>query len=73
MSFAGVSAKIRTGLANCSTRLPIQTRFSPIYTRFLNTQPVYPGHIPLTRFENAFLAVGSAIMSLADPYRAGMW
>ncbi|THU80726.1 Coq4-domain-containing protein [Dendrothele bispora CBS 962.96] len=34
--------------------------------------PVYPGHIPLTSFENAFLAVGSGLMSLSDPYRGDM-
>ena len=34
-------------------------------------QPAYPGHIPLTPFENSFLAVGSALMSLIDTRRAG--
>src|ERR1700761_3886208 len=33
--------------------------------------PAYPGHIPLNWFENAFLAVGSGLMSLADPRRGG--
>lgn len=42
-----------------------------IQSRFINTTPAYPGHIPLNSFENAFLAVGSAVMSLMDPYRAG--
>jgi hypothetical protein len=40
-------------------------------TRSIKTKPAYPGHIPLNWFENAFLAVGSAFMSLADPRRAG--
>ncbi|THU89667.1 coenzyme Q biosynthesis Coq4 [Dendrothele bispora CBS 962.96] len=40
--------------------------------RLSSTKPAYPGHIPLNAFENAFLAVGSAVMSLADPYRADM-
>ncbi|EIN10073.1 ubiquinone biosynthesis protein COQ4 mitochondrial [Punctularia strigosozonata HHB-11173 SS5] len=35
-------------------------------------EPAYPGHIPLNWAENAFLAVGSAVMSLADPYRGDM-
>ena len=39
--------------------------------RSVHTQPAYEGHIPLTWFENAFLAVGSAIMSLVDPRRGG--
>ncbi|KAJ3743867.1 ubiquinone biosynthesis protein COQ4, mitochondrial [Lentinula raphanica] len=41
-------------------------------TRLINTTPAYPGHIPLNSFENAFLAVGSAVMSLLDPYRADL-
>lgn len=41
------------------------------HTRHIKTEPAYPGHIPLTSFENAFLAAGSALMSLADPRRAG--
>jgi ubiquinone biosynthesis protein COQ4 len=43
----------------------------PCQIRFINTQPAYPGHIPLNCFENAVLAVGSAVMSLADPRRGG--
>jgi ubiquinone biosynthesis protein COQ4 len=43
----------------------------PRHTRSVKTEPAYPGHIPLNWFENAFLAVGSAFMSLADPRRAG--
>ena len=44
-------------------------RFSG-YTRSINT-PAYEGHIPINWFENAFLAVGSAVMSLVDPRRGG--
>ena len=50
---------------------PILHRHSPSNTRSVKTEPAYPGHIPLNGFENAFLAVGSAFMSLADPRRAG--
>jgi ubiquinone biosynthesis protein COQ4 len=39
--------------------------------RAINNQPAYDGHIPLNWFENAFLAVGSAVMSLVDPRRGG--
>ncbi|KAK7006174.1 ubiquinone biosynthesis protein COQ4, mitochondrial [Favolaschia claudopus] len=42
-------------------------------TRAINTkEPAYPGHIPLNWFENGVLAVGSALMSLADPRRHDM-
>lgn len=45
---------------------------SQSHSRALNTPtPAYPGHIPLNWFENAFLAVGSACMALADPRRGG--
>ena len=40
------------------------------YARSINT-PAYEGHIPVNCFENAFLAVGSAVMSLVDPRRGG--
>ena len=50
---------------------PILPRHSPRLTRSVKTEPAYPGHIPLNWFENAFLAFGSAFMSLADPRRAG--
>ena len=52
---------------------PTLHRFSPRHTRSIKSEPAYPGHIPLSSFENAFLAVGSAFMSLADPRRAGKW
>ncbi|KIJ66841.1 hypothetical protein HYDPIDRAFT_108760 [Hydnomerulius pinastri MD-312] len=38
----------------------------------LHRSPAYPGHIPLSTFENAFLAVGSAVMALVDPRRGDM-
>ncbi|KAI0248900.1 coenzyme Q biosynthesis protein Coq4-domain-containing protein [Lactifluus subvellereus] len=47
-------------------------RQSLTQTRSVKTEPAYPGHIPLNWFENAFLAVGSAFISLADPRRADM-
>jgi len=52
---------------------PARPRFSEnvSYTRSINTTPAYEGHIPLNWFENAFLAVGSAVMSLVDPRRGG--
>ena len=44
---------------------------NPGYARSINTPPAYEGHIPVNWFENAFLAVGSAVMSLVDPRRGG--
>ncbi|KAH9928345.1 ubiquinone biosynthesis protein COQ4 mitochondrial [Fomitopsis serialis] len=41
-------------------------------TRPKSTQPAYEGHIPLNTFEAGFLAVGSALMSLANPRRGDM-
>lgn len=34
--------------------------------------PNYSGHVPLTKVERAGLAVGSAVMSLVNPYRADL-
>ncbi|ROW10312.1 hypothetical protein VMCG_02128 [Cytospora schulzeri] len=34
--------------------------------------PNYPGHVPLTRIERAGLAIGSGIISLANPYRGDL-
>ncbi|KAH9990444.1 ubiquinone biosynthesis protein Coq4 [Russula vinacea] len=48
------------------------TRIPRRHTRSVKSKPAYPGHISLNSFENAFLAVGSAFMSLADPRRADM-
>jgi ubiquinone biosynthesis protein COQ4 len=54
-----------------SLRLSSIRRLTATQTRSVKTEPAYQGHIPLNWFENAFLAVGSAVMSLADPRRAG--
>ncbi|KAF8072202.1 ubiquinone biosynthesis protein COQ4, mitochondrial [Lyophyllum atratum] len=59
-----------------SSRLALSLNRRPtaygLSTRFNSTTPAYKGHIPLNWFENAFLAVGSAVMSLADPRRGDM-
>ncbi|KAL6893374.1 coenzyme Q biosynthesis protein Coq4 domain-containing protein [Trichoderma evansii] len=34
--------------------------------------PKYPGHVPLTKIEQAGMAIGSGIMSLFNPYRADL-
>jgi hypothetical protein len=54
-----VLTRTRVGLASLSSTRTIKT-------------PAYEGHIPLNWAENAFLAVGSAVMSLMDPRRGGM-
>lgn len=36
------------------------------------SKAAYPGHVPLSGFEQGFLAVGSAIASLVNPYRHGL-
>lgn len=35
------------------------------------TKPAYPGHWPVGKLENLFLAAGSAVVSLVDVYRHG--
>jgi ubiquinone biosynthesis protein COQ4 len=54
-------------LAACA--LSLNSRHFSVLNR---PPPNYPGHVPLTRIEKAGLAVGSAVMSLMDPYRGGM-
>ena len=41
------------------------------HARAVNTQPAYDGHIPLNWLQTGILTMGSALMSLADPYRHG--
>ncbi|KIL59144.1 hypothetical protein M378DRAFT_85474 [Amanita muscaria Koide BX008] len=61
-------------MQQCAYRLGQRHCGPSIYntTRTAHTTPAYEGHIPLNSFENAFLAVGSAVMSLADPKRGDM-
>jgi len=35
--------------------------------------PSYDGHVPLNLIEKGALAAGSAVLSLLNPYRAGMF
>jgi hypothetical protein len=55
-------------LAACT--LSLNSRHFSVLNR---PPPNYPGHVPLTRIEKAGLAVGSAVMSLMDPYRGGIY
>ncbi|KAF9888405.1 Ubiquinone biosynthesis protein [Aspergillus nanangensis] len=42
------------------------------FSVFNRPQPKYPGHVPLTFVERGALAVGSAVGSLVDPWRADL-
>ena len=53
-------------LATCT--LSLNSRHFSVLNR---PAPNYPGHVPLTGIEKAGLAVGSAVMSLLNPYRHG--
>ena len=55
-------------LVACTTSL--NTRRFSILNR---PPPKYEGHVPLTGIERAGLAVGSAVMSLFDPHRGGIF
>lgn len=54
--------------ASQSTCTPSSRRSFSVLNR---PPPNYPGHVPLTRIEQASLAIGSGIMALVNPYRAG--
>lgn len=72
MSFKLTTAFRRISFQRARTLpTPALTSIPHFTARSLNTEPNYDGHIPLNWFENAFLAVGSAVMSLADPRRGG--
>lgn len=64
-SFAALAALPR------SLSYPTSTKLRLVHTGS-RLKPAYPGHIPLTPFESAFLAVGSALMSLVDTRRGDM-
>ncbi|KAH9033220.1 putative COQ4 protein, responsible for restoring ubiquinone biosynthesis [Lactarius deliciosus] len=75
MSLLAAATRFRTPrhtLRLVGLSAPHLSRDSLRHTRHIKTEPAYPGHIPLNWFENAFLAAGSAFMSLADPRRADM-
>lgn len=48
---------------------PLARRFSVLH----RPPPKYEGHVPLNALERGTLAVGSALMSLMNPRRAGMF
>ncbi|KII89714.1 hypothetical protein PLICRDRAFT_107756 [Plicaturopsis crispa FD-325 SS-3] len=69
-----VSSSLRAGSRRATFRFSRQSAIcnARSQARSVNTQPAYEGHIPLNWFENAFLAAGSAFMSLANPRRGDM-
>lgn len=53
---------------------PLSTAFERRARQFSVLQrpaPNYAGHVPLNAWEQGALAVGSAVLSLANPRRAG--
>ena len=46
--------------------------FARAFSVYDRPQPKYEGHVPLNTLERGALAVGSAIMSLINPQRAGL-
>lgn len=64
--------------ASCFSRrlILVHVRQHRIYHRSFSVlnrpPPNYPGHVPLTRLERGALAIGSAIGSLVNPYRADL-
>lgn len=46
---------------------------SYLFRRDVSTKPAYEGHVPLNALENAFLAVGSGLVLLTNPNRAGVY
>lgn len=67
------SSRALRSLRGTSQLVPRQALRSNVFklsARYV-TKPAYEEHIPLNWAENAFLAVGSAVMSLVDPRRGG--
>ena len=60
------------GILRLRTAMMITALSSNMNFSILHRNPNYEGHIPLTRIEQGSIAVGSAIVSLFDPHRAGM-
>lgn len=57
-------------------RLPVPLRIAAIgstrpFSVLNRPPPKYEGHVPLTTIERGTLAVGSAVISLFNPRRAG--
>ncbi|KAH9945130.1 ubiquinone biosynthesis protein COQ4 mitochondrial [Epithele typhae] len=73
LSLAGSSLRASRHVAATTVR-PAALSASRMHrqTRSVTTPPNYEGHIPLNWLQTGILTVGSAVMSLADPYRHDM-
>jgi hypothetical protein len=60
-------AVLAAGVVSTVSRIARQVSSDKLAT----PPPHYPGHIPLTSAQNAFLAVGSGVMSVLDTSRGG--
>lgn len=58
----------RTACKACAASSVSSSRYSSSFKR---PPPNYPGHVPLSRIEQAAMAIGSSAMALFNPYRAG--
>ena len=62
-SFFALPPSIRVAIASSARPFSVLNR----------PPPNYEGHVPLNAFEQGSLAIGSALMSLMNPRRGGMF
>lgn len=67
-----ISGALRPAICHPSRATAVAATIAARHFSALNRpSPKYPGHVPLTKMEQAGMAIGSGIMSLFNPYRAG--
>ncbi|KAI5117373.1 hypothetical protein M0805_004363 [Coniferiporia weirii] len=71
LSFCPARAQVCRAAA-ATTTIATTPLLSGVQRRRIGSKPAYDGHTPLNWFENAFLAVGSGVVLLTNPYRADM-
>lgn len=64
-------AAARTICLACATTTTPPGANNRSFSSWKRPPPNYPGHVPLTRLEQAAMAIGSSAMALVNPYRAG--
>ncbi|KAK8064956.1 coenzyme Q biosynthesis protein Coq4 [Apiospora phragmitis] len=57
---------------HCPSYTPTRQQTARAFSVLNRPPPNYPGHVPLTRIERATLALGSGVLSLANPYRGDL-
>ncbi|PON22728.1 ubiquinone biosynthesis protein coq-4, mitochondrial [Trichoderma gamsii] len=66
-----ISGASRSAICHPSRATAVAATVAARHFSALNRPPPkYPGHVPLTKIEQAGMAIGSGIMSLFNPYRA---